>query len=434
MSPVSPVRAWWTMAVLSLAYVMSFVDRQVLTLLIDPIRADLKITDTQVSLLTGVAFALLYATTAVPIARYADRYGRKPVILAGVTLWGSMTAACGLAQNFWALFAARMGVGLGEAALTPQGYALSAELFPPAQRNRAMSVFVVGSAIGAGVSLLIGAAALGIVTAAAEHFPLLGILQPWQGVFVLLGVLTLMLIPLIATIVERPRAAQPPPEERKARAALAMIWRNRGAFTPHFVALPLLSLSSYGIAAWLPSHFIRDFGWSASEVGLALGLLLVVTGLIGCAWAAFAADWLYAKGRSNASLWLLLVSTFISLPFLALGMASDDARTGMAWLAAFFVINQGANTLAPAALQAIVPDGIRGEVSALWLMVVNLVGIGLGPTITAVTADYLVGEDSRIGDAIALVGVSCTLAGLLIAAASAKAYTRAVRDPAGLAA
>jgi MFS family permease len=426
---VSPLRAWSTMAVLSLAYVFSFVDRQALTLLIDPIRHDLKITDTQVSVLTGAAFAVLYATSAIPIARIADRGSRKRVLIAGVAVWGAMTAFCGLATNFWQLFIGRMGVGLGEAALTPSGFAMTAELFPVEKQARAMSVFVVGGSIGAGLSLLIGAAAIGALERWGAAIPLIGRLSVWQAVFVLLGLATLLLIPLLLTIVERRRSA-PAADAPKTRRAFGVVWKNRRAFAAHFIGLPLMSLSAYGMGAWLPSHFVRAFGWAPSKVGVSLGGLLVVTGLAGAVWSSIAADRTRRAGRADASLWLLIVSTLASLPFLVLGMSLSNAGASFACLSIFFLINAGMNTLGPAALQAIAPDGMRAEISALFLLVANLVGIGLGPTAVAACSDYLLGGSQHIGLAVILVCGGASLAGSLIAWAALRDYRKAAEDPA----
>ena len=421
--PVSPFRAWWTMAVLSLAYVFSFVDRQVLTLLIDPIRRDLAITDTEVSLLTGAAFAVLYATSAVPIARIADRGSRKAVLLAGVGVWGTMTALCGMARSFWPLFLGRMGVGLGEAALTPSGYALSAELFPPERRARAMSVFVVGGAIGGGLSLLIGAFAINAVERWGGGLPFFRELKVWQAVFILLGLATLLILPLVATVTEPPRVA------RKATArptrAIPHIWANRKAFMPHFIGLPLIGLGNYGIAAWAPSRFMRDFGWTPAQAGLSLGVVMVVVGLGGAAWSAVAADHLRSRGRADAALSLLILSTLAGVPLLAVAMSAPAPSVALGFFAAFSLAHAGMNTLGPAALLSITPDGMRAEVSALFLMVANLIGIGLGPTVVALVSDYILGGPQDIGLAVLLVCGGGSMLGALIALAGLKDYRQA---------
>jgi MFS family permease len=420
--PVSTFRAWWTMAVLSLAYVFSIVDRQILTLLIDPIRNDLAITDTEVSLLTGAAFGIVYAISAVPIARIADRGSRKTVLMSGIAMWGTMTALCGLARSFWPLFVGRMGVGLGEAALTPSGYSLTAELFPPHKRARAMSVFVVGGAIGGGLSLLIGAFAIGAAERWGTGLPFFRNFEVWQVVFILLGLTTLLILPLMATIAT-PSAA--PQQTAKPIRAIPHIWANRKAFMPHFIGLPLIGLSSFGVAVWAPSRFIRDFGWSPAEAGFSLGAVLVVAGLGGAIWSAIVADHLRKRGRADASLWLLIISTIAGVPLLVASMSVEAPTLALVLFATFSLVQAGMNTLGPAALLSITPDGMRAEVSALFLMVANLLGIGLGPTVVALVSDYLLGGSAHIGFAVIVVCGSASLLGAFIAILGLGDYRRA---------
>src|SRR6186997_1226722 len=180
----NPVYAWFVVIVLTLAYTCSFVDRQILTLLIEPVRRDLQITDTQVSLLGGLAFSILYTTLGIPIARLADQTHRRNLMAAGLAFWSVMTATCGLARSFWGLFAARIGVGVGEAALSPAAFSLLADYFPPQRLARAISVYSMGLYFGAGLALMIGGSVVQAVSSApVRNLPVVGEVFPWQMTF-----------------------------------------------------------------------------------------------------------------------------------------------------------------------------------------------------------------------------------------------------------
>ena len=190
----TPVVAWTTLAILFLAYISSFVDRMIISLLVEPIKADFQISDTQISLLLGLSFAIFYCLAALPIGRLVDIWSRKKIITVGITLWSFMTALCGLAQNYTQLFLARIGVGVGEASLAPAAYSMLADSFPPKKLGLAMGVFTMGTAVGAGLALIIGGAIISFVTGEnGENVSLFGIsfLSGWQWVFVLVDILSI---------------------------------------------------------------------------------------------------------------------------------------------------------------------------------------------------------------------------------------------------
>ena len=179
----TPVVAWTTLAILFLAYISSFVDRMIISLLVEPIKADFQISDTQISLLLGLSFAIFYCLAALPIGRLVDIWSRKKIVTVGITLWSFMTALCGLAQNYTQLFLARIGVGVGEASLAPAAYSMLADSFPPKKLGLAMGVFTMGTAVGAGLALIIGGAIISFVTGEnGENVSLFGIsfLSGWQ--------------------------------------------------------------------------------------------------------------------------------------------------------------------------------------------------------------------------------------------------------------
>lgn len=416
--------AWTTVGVLTLAYIFSYLDRQILVLLVGPVRADLHIGDTAFSLLAGAAFALFYAVMALPLAVIADRGSRKALIIAGVAVWGSMTILCGLSTTYGMLFFARMGVGIGEAALTPTAYSLIADLFPPERRGRAMGVFTTATFMGSGLSLLAGGAVVAAVSNVAPAAVPFG-LHPWQIAFVAVGALTLLLLLPLRLISDPPRRAAKAGQGGLAAAA-AHIWRGRAAYGPIFLGIPFASMILYGVQAWLPALFMRGHGWSASEAGLALGCVTLLAGVGGGVASGMIADRWRAGGRADAALRLNALLIALAIPLPALLALAPSAMAALAVAGLFVFIASLTVPLAPTALQTITPPHLRAQVSALFLLAVNLVGIGVGPTAVALVSDRVFADEKAIGPALALVGTLSYLASALILWRGLGAYRRAV--------
>lgn len=429
MAETSSRAAWTTVGVLTLAYVFSYLDRQILVLLVGPVRADLHIGDTAFSLLAGAAFALFYAVMALPFAIIADRGSRRRLIMAGVAVWGSMTILCGLSTSYAMLFMARMGVGIGEAALTPTAYSLIADLFTPERRTRAMGVFTTAAVMGNGLSLLAGGAVIAAVSGVAPSaMPLR--LHAWQIAFIAVGALTLLLLVPLRAITDPPRR-KPPQGARQThthglRAAAAHVWRGRAAYAPIFLGIPFANMIIYGVQAWLPALFMRGYGWSAGQTGLVLGSVTLLAGLGGGYASGAVADRWRATGRLDAPLRLNALLITAALPLPALLALAPAAPAALAVAAVFVFIASLTVPLAPTALQAITPPPLRAQVSALFLLAVNLVGIGIGPTAVALASDLVFGGEKAIGPALALVGTLSYLASALLLWRGLRAYRRAV--------
>lgn len=416
-----PLVAWTTVVVLSLTYMFSFMDRQILVLLIDPIKADLQISDTQVSLLTGFSFAVVYTIMGVPMGRAADLWIRKYIIVFGVTVWGIMTAACGLARNFSHLFLARMGVGFGEAALTPAAYAMVADLFPPHRLAKAMSVFALGGmAVGVGLSLVLGGVVIGFVEEAGVlTLPLIGEVRAWQAVLILVGIMTLLMLIPLGFMPEPKRheakGSQPATaEELSFKSVLRYITDHKAFYGPFIIGMSLINLYAYGVGSWIPSYFIRVHGWEASSTGITLGLLYVVPAVVGGFGGGWLADHIYAKGYRGAPLFLkslavtalvVLVPVFIILPWMPVK------------LGVLIVINLTvalSTVLSPTIIQLATPNRMRSQVSAIYLLVVNLIGIGFGPTAVALITDYVFQDEMAVGKSIVVTAIVACGAGALL--------------------
>ena len=279
----SPTYAWYVVTILLFAYVTSFLDRTILTLLVEPIRESLDITDLQLSLLHGFAFAIFYVALGVPIARYADSHNRVRLISAGVLVWSLMTAICGLAKSFTHMFLARVGVGIGEATLSPAAYSIISDYFPAEKRPRAYSVYQTGIYVGMGLAMIIGGYAIAVVP--SIEMPFYGHMEPWQVVFLLVGLPGILIFLLLRTVKEPSRKGMLVSAEGSTVVSfsevLAFIGARRGAYGYVIGGVAAKSLAFYGVAAWLPTYFMRTFGWDAQTIGLWYGLASIIFGVIG---------------------------------------------------------------------------------------------------------------------------------------------------------
>lgn len=366
---VSRAYANYVLGLLFLVYVFNFVDRQVMSILLQPIKEELGVSDTFMGLLTGFAFVFFYTFAGIPIARYADRGSRRTVIAIGLVVWSSMTAVSGLARSGVQLALARVGVGVGEAAGTPPAHSLLSDYFPIERRATALSIYAMGVYVGVAGAFMGG----GWV---GSNFG-------WRTVFVTVGLVGLPLALLVRTTVrELPRGfsdrfpvrhAEPVPFLDAAR----MLVRNR-SFVLIVVATSIQSLSGYGILTWGPTFLIRQHGMAMVEVGFQLGLAIGVTGALGVVLGGRLAD---RFGFRDARWYMRLpaIETVALIPFALVFILSDDATLALIAFYPFHLL--GAMYVGPmhSTIQALVVPSLRATASALNLFVVNMVGFGLGP-------------------------------------------------------
>jgi MFS family permease len=416
-SPRSMRYAWYVVGVLMLAYVFSFIDRQIFSLLVAPLRRDLHISDTQISLLQGFSFAVFYTFFGIPIGRLTDVYNRRTIIVVGLVLWSGFTTACGLADTFGAMLLLRMGVGVGEAALSPAAYSLITDYFPAKRLATAISVYSMGIYIGSGLSFLLGGIA---VRYAAKQemwtLPLIGATRPWQLIFFLVGLPGLLLAPLLFTIRE--------PEVRRAtaraatipmRQVFAYIGRNRSAVLFHNVGFGLLALSTYSSAAWLPEFYRRHFHWDIGTTGIVYGSIVAVFGCLGITGAGRVADYLRSRGRANGNLLVGAAIGIAAVPINVLLYLAPTATWATIWLIPGATLAAAPFGIAPAAIQQMMPPSMRGQASAVYLFVVNIIGLGLGPTAVAACTQYIFGRDTAVPYSLAIVtSAACALGAMLL--------------------
>ena len=416
------VYAWYVVGVLTVAYIFSFVDRQIINLLVEPIREDLQLTDTQISLLQGIAFALFYTLMGIPIARLADVSNRRAIIAVGVFLWSLMTAMCGLAKSFGQLFAARVGVGVGEAALSPPAYSLFTDYFPPGKVTRAIAVFTGGSFLGAGLAYIIGGFVVDFVTRLdVVEVPVFGQIRAWQMAFIVVGLPGILLALLVFSLREPVRrgllGGQPGavPKGIPIREIIAFLRKNRRTYGHHMIGVSMFVMLAYSILSWTPAFFIRKYGWTPGEVGLVYGSMLLVFGTSGVVGAGWMADALRRRGYSDANLRVIMIGALCSIPFGVAAPLVDNIWFTLALMAPFTFCWSLPHGIAPAALQPITPNQMRAQVSALYLLAVNLIGLGIGPTFVALLTDYLYGDPALVGHSLAtVVAISAPLSAFIL--------------------
>ncbi len=415
--PAGRPYGWWVVFVLSLGSIASAFDRQIINLLVEPIKADLSITDTQVSLLQGFAFAIFYAALAIPLGRWADTGNRRNVVLAGCLLWTAATFGCGMAVGFWWLFAGRMAVGVGEASLTPAAYSLISDYFPPERIARPISVFTGSGFIGSGIALVGG----GAVLAALQVYgpivlPGVGALADWKAAFVIVSLPGLLVALLLwLTVREPPRSeafAAVADDQPPARRDLLEFLRARaGVIAPLFLGLSLLAAGQFAIGAWTPSFFIRTFGWTAARIGVAYGLLVALGGAFGVVAGGWLSDRMKARGVVDANLRVPVLAALAAAPLAIAFPLVASPQAAIALLVPLAILGPMPFGAGTAAIPALAPNRLRAQLVALYLLVANVVGVGAGPWLVARVTDGVFHDPAQLRYSLALVAPALMLSG-----------------------
>jgi MFS family permease len=395
---------WVLLSVLFLAYLCGTLDRIVISLLVEPIKADLGISDTQVSLLQGLAFVLVFSVAGIPMGALVDRVNRTRLLAAGVGVWSVMTALCGLANSFCTLFLARAGVGIGEATLTPAGYSLISDAFEKRRLGLALGIFTMGGAIGTGLSIVLGGYAVGVLSRHGDfQLPLLGVLHPWQLTFVLLavpGALITMIVGALPNPLRKTRGNMST-NVGSAGALIGFYRANKALLARHHVATGLSSLVLYGGFSWVAPFFFRVHGWSPTEVGFAAGIVSILGAPIGLLVGGMLGDYLLRYGP-YMRMWVCAISMACGALCGLLYPLLPDPETAVLLFGAVVMFATVPVGVGNAALQHVVPGEIRGRVSAVYFFSLSMVGM-LGPTLIAVTSDTFFPFPSGIGYATAIV-------------------------------
>ena len=401
-----------------------------LSLLIAPIRRDLAISDTQIGLLTGFAFAALYAILGVALGRIADTANRVRLIAAGLAVWSVATAACGLARNFWQLFIARVAVGAGEASLTPTAYSLFSDYFSPRRLGRAVAVYTLAQYFGMGIALLLGGLLVGrLADLPPLDLPGLPTLKPWQLAMIVVALPGLLALPLLRTIRE-PRQFEAATAANRAAEASAVRTQLRSTwpvYLSHFTGFALAGLYATGLATWLPEFFRRTYGWPIAKAGMALALILIGVGGPSTLAGGWLADRLRERKIFGAPMLISTAALLILWPFSVWLPLAPTAGQALVLLGIVTVFLTLPTAVAPTALQLVTPNRMRAQISAVYLLATNLIGTGAGPLVVGMTTDLGFGREEALNLSLATVGgVVCPLAALTLLAGH-RAFARAAR-------
>jgi len=427
---------WFVVTVLLICYIFSFMDRQILTLMVEPIKADLGINDTKMSLLMGFSFALFYALFGLPIGRMADSMSRKGIIGCGLFLWTLMTAACGTVKSFTPLFIFRMGVGVGEAALSPSAYSMITDYFPKDKLARAFSVYAMGVTIGSGLAYLVGGNIIGWAEKmGVTKLPVVGEVQPWQFAFIVIGILGLFPLVLLVFVkepmrkgVRKIKTADGKEVEARVplREVMGYVSQNRRAYLSHHIAFAIMAFSGYGLAVWCPTLLIRIHEWDTGTTGTMLGIRAILSSSLGIIVGGTLSDWLSKKGHKDAPFKVGIFSCIIWLPFGFLYPIVGNGWACYVLMNFAFFISSFTTGLGPASLQRMMPNKMRGLSSSMFLMMNSLIGLGLGPTAIALLTDNLFADPMKMGYSCVIVGVTAQIAAVAVFYYGKDAYIESV--------
>jgi len=408
--PWPPLRQAYAAAwILAIVQMCAMFNNGVMTLLVEPVKHDLQLTDMQMSYLLGFSVVLFYAFVGIPAARLVDRYNRKWLMTASIAVWSAATAASGLATTFWQFFTARFWIGTGESINGPLSYSLLADYFPPDKLPRAIAIYNVGMQAGTALSLLFGAAVLQALAGMPPlDVPVLGVLQDWQVLFIVTG-LTGVPVALLMLVVAEPKRrrlamAGAASEIRGAvslRQVLAYLFANRRLYGPLFLGLCCTSIHMLGLAAWVAAFYTRTYGWDPQQVGYytgTLNLLLAAPALVGAIWLN---DWFRKRGHADTNVRVMAIALTIAGPIWIAAPLMPSPWLALALFSAGPAILLLAVPSLNTALQIITPNEMRGQMTAIYLFLVLAASAGIGPTWFAFLTQYVFGAESLLRYAIA---------------------------------
>ena len=430
----SPRYAWYVVVVLFLAFVVSYIDRQIISLLVEPIKADLDISDTQIGLLQGFAFTVFYTFAGIPLGRLADKKNRKAIIAIGMLMWSVMTFMCGLARNFTHLFIARIGVGVGEASLSPASNSMISDYFPKDKIGKPVALYFMAVYVGVGLSFILGGLVIGMVAEAGDSImvPLLGELSAWQATFMIVSIPGLLLVALMATVKEPFRHGMVSRDGKEIDSGLKA---TKDFFMQHFKAYAVMFLGfglagalAIGFFAWTTPLFNRIHGWETSSIGLTFGTIIMVMGTVGIILGGAVADRLLQKGHEHAylqvAIWAVLGATVFS------GAAATVPNPYLAFtlLCPAVACFGMPVALAPAAVNYITPNRFRGQAIAIYIFVVGMINNVIGPISVGFLNDYVYKDNMAINKSMLTISIVFGIVAALILVWSVKYFKQSVAE------
>ena len=408
--------SWYLLFVLLITFVFNYLDRAILSILITPIQRELGISDTAMGLLQGVAFALFYGLFSLPISRLADAGNRRNLLLAGTVVWCAATAGCGIVHTGRQLFLARMLVAVGEAVLMPCAVSMLADVFPPQERGQAFGIFSMGAYLG-GAAALIGGGSLLHAFGSKAWTGVLADFSPWRAVFLSIGLLGFIVVPLLFAAHEPSRtledgsAAGVPSTVPEVWTELRSKWT---AVSTLILGFSFIAMTGQTLQLWLPTLFVRIHGWNIKQVGLQIGLTALLCGPTGSITGGILADMLSRRGRRDSKVILGVIGALFAMcaGFLLTLRSDFSSMSGVALFYFFFGFSFG---LAQAAIADVMPNRMRAQTISLYSLINNLLGVLLGPVVVGLLNDHVFHDPQRINISLRIVvPASFLIAALLL--------------------
>lgn len=417
-------------AILLITYALAYLDRQIINLLVEPLKADLGVSDVEISFLQGAAFVIFYTLFGLPIGFVVDRFPRRRIIFIGVVCWSIFSAAGGFAQSYEQLLLARFGVGAGEAALLPAAYSMIGDAVSRQRLSRAISVFSLGAIAGGSLALSLGGYLVKTATdMGGVVMPFIGEVTSWQLVFLVIGALGIPASFLIFLVPEPERKVGAVPSAQARSSSSDHLRKHRRFYVLHIAGFSLMCLVMAGNAAWQPAFMQRSFGWDIAEVGAVLGVVHMVGGIAGMLGGGFLADYLQAKGYRDAHMRIYL----FAMPAMAVAaiaaFSSGNLPLTLVGLT-FLGVTGPFIAVAASGLALATPANRRGVVSGVFLFCYNIVGFGAGPTVVAWLSNHLEPNGGDIGSALTLTFLIVTPLVVTLFLLGLKPMQRSVADAA----
>ncbi len=418
----SPRYAWYMVGILTVAYILSFVDRYVLGLLIEPIKADLGLTDTQIGYLLGPAFAIFYATMGLPLGYLADKKRRTFIVAAGIFIWSFATAASGLARNFTHMFITRISVGVGEAALSPCAMSMISDSFPREKRGRPIAFYSAALSLGAGIASLVSAAVLTWAKSSQEvALPIVGTVAPWQFTFFVVGLPGIVVAAIMFTVREPKRQRTPGSEVKPQFSVMLRHVFSRVKIYGSFVAFVcLMTICAYS-QGWNAPMFQRTWGWEAQQYAFINAIVLLAIGPATVNLAGWVNDKWFEQGKQDAPLKIMIIGALIFVPTGIIAPLMPNPWLAMAVYAVNTVGIATTTATGVTGLMNITPAEIRGQTVALYYMAISFAGLFLGPTTVGWMSDNVFGPEN-LNYAVAAVPAMYGIPILLLSGFALRVY------------
>ncbi|NHC02747.1 MFS transporter [Acinetobacter sp. 187] len=425
---------WYVVIICMVAYILSFVDRQILSLMIEPIKADLMLSDTQFSLLQGLAFSLFYAFMGVPIAALADKKSRVKIISIGIAFWSLATAACGLSKNFIQMFLARLSVGAGEAALSPAFYSIVADLFPKHKLGRALGVYAIGAFIGSGLAFLIGGYVISLLkNVSFISLPIIGEIKTWQLTFMIVGLPGVLLAILMILTIREPERKGLKMDmngvavEASFKNSIGFIKTHKKTFFCHFIGFSFYTMMLYSLLGWAPAYYIRHFGLDASQVGYILGVIILVANTAGALFCGWLIDFFSKRGYSDAAIRAGAIGCAALIIPSVLFTQVDNMQFSFVLIFIAMFFSTFPIPASAAATQMLTPNQLRSQVSAKFLLISNLIALGIGTTAVALITDRYYENTLMVGNSISIVNAIAGLIGVFLLYKGCRYYRDSIK-------